>query len=53
VKNEEIDKPKMMALPSACQSSLDSVIGMIPAMVQKEVMRIASSHDLTTPKVGL
>lgn len=45
VKNEDKSNPKMTALPRACQSSLESVIGTIPKMVQMEVIKIASSLD--------
>lgn len=46
VKNEESIKPKIMEHPKARQVSSDKVIGIIPIIVQIEVMKIASILDL-------
>ena len=45
VKKDEIESPKITADPSAVQVALESVIGIMPAMVTMEVIKIASSLD--------
>ena len=46
VKKEESIKPKMMALPKEVQVALERVIGIMPKMVQMEVIKMASNLDL-------
>ena len=57
VRNEDRINPKMTALPRACQSSLESVIGIIPKIVQMEVIKMASNLDFpastTASKKGI
>jgi hypothetical protein len=45
VKNDDRISPKITALPSAIHTSLDKVTGIIPKIVQIDVMKIASSLD--------
>ena len=52
VKNEENMSPKMMAEPSACHMALERVTGMIPSMVQSEVMHMASSLDFPASMIA-
>ena len=45
VKKEEMERPKIMAAPRPSQVLLERVMGIMPRIVQKEVMKIASSRD--------
>jgi hypothetical protein len=46
VKKEEMERPNIMAAPRPSQVLLERVMGMMPRIVQKEVMKIASNRDL-------
>ena len=52
VKKDEMESPKMTAEPRAVQVALERVMGMMPAIVTMEVIKIASKRDLPASMIA-